>query len=202
MGFIFIIKKIEFTVTILGALTYICIYTQITTIYYLMSYRNITKLLSIGLLFFMNFSAIAQEANVATFTLDKNGEQVIVTQDIETNFLGMYTKTGGNKKWSFGLDRNGNSFYFAQTLSDPFNKKYDWDETQRKPMHWGVLVENGEVVKKKVQEYKNGELYVFEAMILYYTVATGETYDVLLYENDGEYFLESAMKESNVASME
>lgn len=158
--------------------------------------------LTIFALFLLGLQTKAQNTSISTFPLDKNGAQVELTQDIETNFLGMYTKNKGDKKWSFGLDRNGNSFYFAQTLSDPFNNKYDWDESQRKPMHWGVLVENGEVVKKTVQEYKDGKLQRFDAMILYYTLDTGEVFDVLLYENDGEYFLESANKESNVASVE
>lgn len=152
-------------------------------------------------LFLMSEQIKAQDNTVATFSLENDGKQVVLTQDIETNFLGMYTKNKGDKKWSFGLDRNGNSFFFAQTLSDPFNNKYDWDESQRQSMHWGVLVEDGKVVKKKVQEYKNGVLQSFDAMILYYTLETGEVFDVLLYENDGEYFLESANKESNVASV-
>ena len=145
--------------------------------------------------------SFAQE--IKTFTIQQNNQPVVVTQDIDNDFLGTYAKQDGKRKWEYGLYSNKNSFFFKQTLSDPFNKEYDWDNTKKQKIKWGVLVEDGKIAKRTVSEFKDGKIQNFEAMILIYQTETdNKTYDVLLYQKDGKFHLESTVKTSTVASIE
>lgn len=156
---------------------------------------------TILVLFALIGSTTAQQKTPTTFTIQKGSEVLTVTQHIDNDFLGLYNKAAGNQQWEYGLYKDGQSFYYEQTLSDPFNNKYDWDATQRKPMHWGVLVEDGKIVKRMVKEYQHGKMQNFEAMVLYYKLDNNEVYDVLLYEKEGQFYLESANKSATVASV-
>ena len=158
---------------------------------------------AITILFFLlslTNTTFAQVLN--TFTLNQNGKKIVVTKDISPDFLGFYTKTEGNQKWEYALSEKGGSFYFKQTLSDPFNNKYDWDNSKKQEISWGVLVENGKIAEKIVSEYKNGKIESYKAMILVYKINTSnKTYDVLLYEKNGSFHLESTTKTTTVASL-
>jgi hypothetical protein len=156
------------------------------------------------LLFFMfSFANTIFAQDINTFTLNQDGKDLVVTQNIDASFLGYYTKNAGKQKWEFGLFNNGKSFFFKQTLSDPFNKEYDWDDTKKEAIQWGVLVEDGKIATRTVSEYKNGEIQNYQAMVLVYqTNNTEKTYDVLLFEKDGAFHLESTTKTNVVASVE
>jgi len=154
------------------------------------------------LFLFLGYNQLAAQ-DLHTFALSLDGEEVKVTQDIDSRFMGYYLKEEGKKQWKYGLFDSEGSFYFTQTLSDPFNNEYDWDASKKTKIKWGVLVEDGKVVERPVQEYKNGQMTTYKAMVLVYQLDdTNETRDVLLYEKNGAFHLESTTKvNSSVASV-
>lgn len=141
-------------------------------------------------LLFLCFSVIGFAQN--SISMQFEGEEVQATQAIDAKFLGVYMQDKGARKFQYNIQPQG-SFYLTQTAGE-------WDLSQQQGIEWGIMVKDGQPVTAELTSFENGEMKTFEAMIILIKNTATQQYTYFnLYENDGVFYMDEAVKASEVA---
>ena len=131
----------------------------------------------------MSFFAKAQNSNI--FSLPFNGEEVMASQEVNSNFMGIYL----SEKYQISLSQNIGQSYIAE------------HNGQKVEIIWGVLLEKDQTVTTEVSEFVNGKSIVYEALvIIVYNTVSNESEEWLLYELDGKKYFGEGRKQDAIAS--
>ena len=143
---------------------------------------------------------MAQGESISTdvFPLEYDGEAAFASQSIETRYLGEYVHDKGSSEYQFFIKIDPEDSYLLQK-EDNDN---DWDINKRKEIDWAFLSDSsGKPLVYKMQEYANGEMQTFPAMVfLYREAGTGKYETKMLSLRNGNLFLDDAPKQDSVAA--
>ncbi len=121
--------------------------------------------------------------------MEYDGEEVEVTQNIDSRFLGTYIQNEGKRKQLFHLGQNGEeSYILIQSLND--TKKMEWNADEKVAIEWGAMLVDGQPVLMQVKEFADGTMKTFTGILIIYKDNKTNTYkDTLLYEVNGSLVL-------------
>ncbi|MCP4443647.1 MAG: hypothetical protein GY810_32485 [Aureispira sp.] len=160
--------------------------------------KILTYIFSIILLLTISNELFGQDYH--TKEMEYDGAIVEVTRDIDTQYWGTYIQSG-KYKTQYAINVNGESFFLKQTLVDPLSLEYSWEHSNKELIDWGVLVKDGKIVTHEVNDYVDGEMKSYEAMVfIYKNHKTGETMDLYLYDDNGLVTLGYAQKINDFAN--
>jgi hypothetical protein len=147
--------------------------------------------------------ASLQAQNTETLvTIEYDGSTTYATNKIEPRFMGEYVFDKGKSEQHFILKIDASAGTVTTRNKDPFAKDAYWDANNKKRIEWLFLSDaNGKPVVMKVQEFSDGEMKNYPAMVFLYRYE-GETiyHTKMLTQRDGNLFLDEAVKQNNVAS--
>lgn len=158
--------------------------------------KNINTLfgLLLGLLLMTNTS-FAQNV----LTMEFEGEEVTATQEIPEQFLGRYIQDSKTEKIQFAISTEATESFLLEQVS--INGEFPgWNPDRKKAIEWGIMTEGGEIAFFALNEFKNGSLVNYEAMILLIRDLTTDKYSYYnLYERDGQLYIDHAIKVEETA---
>ncbi|MCP4443642.1 MAG: hypothetical protein GY810_32460 [Aureispira sp.] len=151
------------------------------------------KVLFFSLVFIFSISLLHGQS-LETFEIEMNGEKSEITQTIESQWTGLYIQTRGKKRWQLTIAAE-NATYLEQIVENPRESKFDWDLTQTQAITWGVLTKDGQIYYEKIDEYIDGQMLSYDAMVFIYKSENDEKpHRQHLYEKDGQIYLGGAEK--------
>lgn len=134
-------------------------------------------------------------AQSASFEMEFEGEKVMATQNIDEKFLGTYRQDQGARQYQYSIKNEG-SFYLAKNNEG-------WNSDNKQAIEWGVMTQDGQIVKAKLTDFDGSETTTYEAMILLVRdVQTSKYTYYNLYEHNGNIYLDEASKLNEVAKNE
>jgi len=134
--------------------------------------------------------------------VEYDGSTNYATNQIETKFMGEYAFDKGKPEqhFMFKIEATGGSV--TTRSKDPFGKDPYWNESNKKRIEWLFLSDaNGKATVLKVQEFSDGEMKTYPAMVFLYRYEGETIYRAkMLTQRAGNLFLDEAVKQNNVAS--
>lgn len=151
------------------------------------------KTLLCSAIFFFSISLIHAQS-LEKFEIEVNGEMAQVTQTIDSYWNGLYIQTHGKKRWQMTISPD-NASYLEQIVENPRDTKFKWDLTNTRDLTWGVLTKDDKIYYEQVDEYIDGKVISYDAMVFIYKTENGtKAYSHHLYEKDGQIYLGGAEK--------
>lgn len=132
------------------------------------------------------------------FELEYEGEPSYATTAIEDRYLGEYIQNKGKSQQHFFIKISQQESYLLSKNEENNN----WDLESRKELSWGILSDaNGKPLVLKFQEYSDGSMHVYPAMIFVYkTSEEGGYSSKMLTLRNGALYLDEAPKVAAVAA--
>lgn len=149
---------------------------------------------------FSTSTAFGQDS-LRTFPMQYEGAEVMATQDISTQLLGVYIQRKGRNKCMYKLGKNSEeSYILVQSVNE--DETFEWNPENKKSIEWGILTYKGKLAYMKVREFSDGKMNVYPGLVVVYKDLKTQTYkDMLLYEVKGKLTLDGiATKVSEMVS--
>lgn len=151
--------------------------------------------------FFLISSSLIAQNELNTFPMQWNEEEVQVTQDVPSHFLGLYQLQSDEGNTMIQIDWEKESYSWNQTLLDPFTKDYEWLDNEKKSINWGFLTKDGKLASTEIHKYENGVVkkkkgYIF----IYKDIQTKEYHFMNVVEEGNSITLGKASKHSELAT--
>lgn len=142
--------------------------------------------------------ALGAQNAADVFPLEYDGEAAFASKRIETRYMGEYIHDKGKTAHQFFIKIDKEESYVLQKTEDANS----WDVSKRKEIEWAFLSDaEGKPLVLKMQEYADGQMQNFPAMVfLYREVGTEDYSSKMLSLRNGNLFLDEAPKQSSVAA--
>jgi hypothetical protein len=136
---------------------------------------------------FLLCSTLVFAQSSGQFSLPFEEEEIFVTQNISTAFMGTYS----HEKLQCAISKNFGTSYLISASTN-------W---QKEEIIWGVLMENDEKVTTTITEYIAGEKFSYQAyVVILHNPIRNHSEEWMLYELDGKYHFGKAEKINAVAA--
>ena len=150
------------------------------------------------IILFLGLGALSAQNAANVFSLEYDGEPAFASQSIESRYLGEYIHEKGKTEYQFFIKIDAEESYLLKKS----DKATDWDLNGRIEIDWAFLSDaSGKPLVYKMQEYADGEMQSFPAMVFLYRERGTEKYSTkMLSLRNGNLFLDDAPKQNSVAA--
>ncbi len=132
------------------------------------------------------------------FQLQYEGETAYATQQVDARYLGEYIQNKGLTSQHFLIKISSKESYLLTKNAEASA----WDLESRQELRWGILCnEEGEPLVYKLQEFADGKMQQYPAMVFVYKNSTATGYDSkMLSLRNGSLYLDEAPKVEAIAA--
>lgn len=147
-------------------------------------------------LLFLSLQVVGQSEEV--FVVEYDGESTFATRNIETRYQGEYVLDKGKAHQHFILKIDPNDGYMMNRSTS----EQQWDNSSRKEIECAFICsKDGKPAVIKMQEFSDGEMKTYPAMIFLFKTAEEKTYQSkILSLRNGSLYLDEAQKMEAVAA--